>query len=140
MTEHPRFGVDPEVARQRTTGSLLTEAMTHVTNLVRGEIDLAKAEVSQNLKKAVAGIAMIVVAVVLAMVGLNVLAAAAVAAIAEAFEIGAGWAALIVGGIILLLCAILVSVGANRLKASNIAPTRTVANVKRDAHAVKEAV
>ena len=140
MTEHPRFGVDPEVARQRTTSSLLTEAMTHVSNLVRGEINLAKAEISNNLKKAVAGIAMIVAAIVLAMVGLNVLAAAATAAVAEGFGISAGWAALIVGGIILLICAILVAVGASRLKASSLAPTRTVENVKRDAHAVKEAV
>lgn len=144
MTEQPRFEgarpVDPEVARQRTTGSLLTEALTHVSNLVRKEVDLARAEMSQNLKKAVGGIVMLVIAAILAMVALNVLAAAAVAAVAEAFEIGPGWATLIVGGGILLLCAILAAIGANRLKASSIAPTRTVENVKRDAHAVKESV
>ncbi|PRY93742.1 putative superfamily III holin-X [Hasllibacter halocynthiae] len=144
MTEHSRFEsgrrVHPDVAHQRTTGSLLSEAMNHVSNLVRKEVDLARAEISSNIKTAVAGIVMLVIAAVLAIVGLNVLAAAATAAVAEGFDIDAGWAALIVGGGILLICLILAAIGASRLKATNLAPTRTVENVKRDAHAVKEAV
>ncbi|HBR39406.1 MAG TPA: phage holin family protein, partial [Sulfitobacter pontiacus] len=48
----------------KSTGSLLSDALTHVSSLVRSEVDLARAEVNENLKSAGAAIGLIVGAVV----------------------------------------------------------------------------
>ena len=127
------FDPDP-----RPTGSLLSDALNQLTRLVRGEVALAKAEVSQNLKNAALGIGLLVGAVVLALVALNVLAAALVAALANL--IGPGWAALVVGILILAAAGLLAMRGLNSLKPENLAPSRTVRNVQADAHAIKENV
>jgi hypothetical protein len=127
------FDPDP-----RPTGSLLSDALNQLTRLVRGEVALAKAEVSQNLKNAALGIGLLVGAVVLALVALNVLAAALVAALANL--IGPGWAALVVGILILAAAGLLAMRGLNALKPENLAPSRTVRNVQADAHAIKENV
>ncbi|TCD16399.1 phage holin family protein [Oricola cellulosilytica] len=125
--------------RKRSTTGLLGDALTHISNLVRFEVDLARAEVSENVKTAGVAIGLLVGAVVLALTALNVLAAALVAALAEA-GLGAGWAALIVGGALALVAFLLMSKGKNDLKLNSLAPTRTARNVRRDADAVKETV
>ncbi|MFT6447397.1 Putative Holin-X, holin superfamily III [Sulfitobacter pontiacus] len=121
----------------KSTGSLLSDALTHVSSLVRSEVDLARAEVNENLKSAGAAIGLIVGAVVVALTALNVLSAALVAALTEA-GISAGWSALIVGVAFALIAYVMVNKGTNALKLSSLAPTRTTKNVKRDAQAVKE--
>jgi len=127
------FDPDP-----RPTGSLLSDAVNQLTRLVRGEMALAKAEVAQNVKSAGVGVGLLAGAAILALVALNVLAAALVAAIAN--WIGPGWAALLVGVIILAVAAILAMRGLNALKPENLAPTRTVRNVQADAQTIKETV
>ena len=67
----------------KSTGSLLSDALTHVSSLVRSEVDLARAEVNENLKSAGAAIGLIVGAVIVALTALNVLTAALVAALTE---------------------------------------------------------
>ena len=121
----------------KTTGSLLSDALTHVSSLVRSEVDLARAEINDNPKSAGIAIGMIAGAVVVALTALNVLTAALVAALTEA-GIPAGWSALIVGITLAIVAYIMVSKGTNDLKLSSLAPTRTAKNVKRDAQAVKE--
>lgn len=127
------FDADP-----RPTGSLLSDAVNQLTRLVRGEVALAKAEVAQNVRNAGIGIGMLVVAVVLALVALNVLAVALVGLLAT--WIGPGWAALIVGLVILAVAALLVFRGLAALKPENLAPSRTVKNVQADAQTIKETV
>tara|TARA_R110001592_G_scaffold276663_1_gene543774 strand:- start:356 stop:754 length:399 start_codon:yes stop_codon:yes gene_type:complete len=121
----------------KTTGSLLSDALTHVSSLVRSEVDLARAEINDNLKSAGIAIGMIAGAVVVALTALNVLTAALVAALTEA-GVPAGWSALIVGIALAIVAYFMVSKGTNDLKLSSLAPTRTAKNVKRDAQAVKE--
>ena len=130
-------GTTPEASTGSTPG-LVNEALSHVTGLVRGELDLVRAEVQENLNKAVTAIGMIVGAVVLILVALNVLAAALVAWLAE-LGLDAGWASLIVGGALAIIGAIMAASGKNKLKLASLAPTRTAKNVQRDAHTVKEA-
>lgn len=120
----------------KSAGGLLTDALTHVSSLVRSEVDLARAEVDENLKSAGVAIGVIIGAVVVAMTALNVLSAALVTAITEA-GVPAGWSALIVGVIFAIIAYVMVNKGLNDLKLSSLAPTRTAKNVKRDAQAVK---
>jgi amino acid transporter len=117
---------------------LVADALAHVSNLVRDEVNLARTEVSENLKSAGTAIGMIAAALVIAITALNVLSAALVAAITN-MGLSAGWSALIVGVVFAVIAFALASKGMNDLKISNLAPTRTARNVRRDAEAVKEA-
>lgn len=121
----------------KSAGSLLTEALSHVSSLMRNEVDLARAEVNENLKHAGVALGMIVGAVVVALTALNVLSAALVAALTEA-GIAAGWSALIVGVLLAVVAYVMIKKGTDDLKLSSLAPSRTVKNVKRDAQTVKE--
>jgi len=123
----------------RETGSLVGDALTQVTSLVRGEMDLFRAEIDQNVKEAGAGLGMIVGGVVIMLVALNVLASALVVALTE-LGIDAGWSALIVGISLAVIAAILAKSGTGKLKTTSLAPTRTAKNVRRDGEAVKKAI
>jgi hypothetical protein len=121
----------------KSTGNLLSDALTHVSSLVRSEVDLARAEVNENLKSAGVAIGLIVGALVLAITALNVLTAAVVAALTEA-GIPAGWSALLVGVVFAIIAYVMVNKGTNDLKLSSLAPRRAAKNVKRDAQTIKD--
>lgn len=128
------FEADP-----RPMGALLSDALSQVTRLVRGEVALAKAEVAQNIRNAGLGVGLLVGAAILLLVALNVLAAAAAAALAST-GIGPGWATLIVAVVILAVAAVLALRGLAALKPENLAPSRTIRNVQADAQTIKETV
>ena len=123
--------------RTRSTPGLLNDVIAQISALVRGEMDLARAEVQENLRKAAVAVGLIVGGIVLILAALNVLAAAIAAWLTE-LGIDAGWSALIVGGVLAVVALILLMKGRNDLSASSLAPTRTTKNVRRDAQAVKE--
>ena len=129
------MATDPNV--NKSTGSLLSDAMVQVSSLVRSEVDLARTEINENLHRAGVAIGMIVGSVVVLLVALNVLTAALVAAIAAA-GLGGGWAALLVGVIYAIIAYVLLKKGTNDLKLTSLAPSRTARNVQRDANVVKE--
>ena len=122
---------------RRSTFGLAGEAVEHVTDLVRGEIDLARAEVQEKINNAVTAIGLIVGGVVLLLVALNVFAAALVAWLVE-MGIDDGWAALIIGVVFAAIGAAMAMKGRSDLRLSSIAPTRTAKNVRRDAETIKE--
>lgn len=119
-----------------STRGLVNDLMAHVTALFRNEVDLARAEVDQNLKRAGTALGMIVGAAVIALTALNVLSAAIVVALTE-IGLDGGWAALIVGLVLGVVAFLLLTKGTNDLKLSSLAPTRTAENVKRDTQAMK---
>ena len=123
----------------KPTTSVIGDILSHLSNLVRKEVDLAKSEIRQNFARAGTAIGLLVGAVVLILVALNVLAAAAVAAMAEA-GMNAGLAALIVGAVLLVVAAIMAFKGKSDLSAKSLAPTRTSENLRRDATALKEQI
>jgi uncharacterized membrane protein YqjE len=123
--------------RNKSTGGLLSDALSHVSSLVRNEVDLARAEVSENATKAAVAVGVLVGGVVISLAALNVLTAALVAALTEV-GIPAGWSALIVGVALAAVAVVMITKGMNDLKATSLAPTRTAKNVKRDAEALKE--
>ncbi|MCB1426988.1 MAG: phage holin family protein [Zhengella sp.] len=129
--------MDDTKTNQSTT-SLVGNALESLTGLVRSEIDLARAEADQNMRRAGMALGFLAAALVLFLTALNVLAAAVAAGLAE-LGIDSGWAALIVGVAIALIGWALMQKGLNDLKLSSLAPSRTAENVKRDAQAVKGA-
>jgi hypothetical protein len=121
----------------KSATDLVSDALQNVSNLVRKEVDLARAEINENLRRAATAIGLLVGAVVIALVALNVLAAALVSAL-TALGIPAGWSAVIVGGALALIAFGMTAKGTNDLKLSSIAPNRAARNVKRDAEVIKE--
>lgn len=121
------------------TASLLSEVATGLGRLVKGEMMLAKAEAVEGAKAAVGGLVKIAVAALLALVALNVLAGAAVAALAEA-GLGAGWAALLVGLVLIGIAVGLALAGKAALTLRGLWPDRAMRGVRRDAEAVRSAL
>jgi uncharacterized membrane protein YqjE len=131
MTEHTSRN------EAKSTASLFSEVVGQVSGLVRKEVDLVRAEMSENVSRAMVAIGLIVGGVIFVLVALNVLSAALVAGLTN-LGIEAGWSALIVGAIYLVIAIILVRKGTNDLKATSLAPTRAAQSVRRDALALKE--
>lgn len=121
---------------EESTTGLVSDALSHMSKLLRLEVDLARSEVNENTKKAGIAIGMIAAALVVALSALNVLTAALVVALTE-LGIDAGWAALIVGVVLALVAWGFLSKGMGDLKLTSLAPTRTTENLKRDAQAVR---
>ena len=121
----------------RPATSVVADILTNLSSLIRNEINLARAEVTENLTKAVTAVGLIVGAIVIALVALNVLAGALVIALTAAGLEG-GWAALLVGGVMAVIAGVLAAKGLNDLRASSLAPTRTADDIKRSAQNIKE--
>ena len=121
----------------RSLKELLADLTHSVTTLFRKEIELARAETSEKLSQAGVGAGAIAAGGVLALAALIVLLQALVIALAE-LGLAPALSALIVGGVVAIIAFALIYKGMNDLKASNLAPTRTVEALRRDAHMIKE--
>ncbi|MCT7374095.1 phage holin family protein [Chelativorans salis] len=128
MTDH---------STKTSTRAIVADVLTHLSNLIRGEIELARAEVTESIEKAIAAIGLIIGGVVIALTALNVLAAALVVALAEA-GIPGGWAALIVGVALTVIALGLCYKGMNDLRPASFAPRRTARSLRRDAAIARE--
>ena len=122
----------------KTAGEMLADVMGNVGNLVRNELDLARTEFAASLKSAGTAIAAILVAAILALIGLNVLAAALIGTLVWA-GMAPQWASLLVGGGLLVIALLIGSSALSSLQQIGFVPKRTARNVKRDAEAVKDA-
>lgn len=117
-------------------GNLVSKLSDQVQALVKGEIELAKVKVSNMAKRSGAGIALLVVAGVLALYMLGFLFGAAADALALIVPI---WAAkLIVAGILLVLVAIFALVGKASLKKGLSDKPDPQAGIKEGIAAVKK--
>ena len=122
---------------ERSLGDLFSDLSRETTTLVRQEVQLAKAELTQSATEAARGIGMLVAGGVVAYAGLFFLLLAIVFGLIEA-----GWAAwlsaLIVGLVVVAIGAVLVLRARASLKPANLAPQKTVQTLKEDAEWVKE--
>ena len=126
-----------EQDRQLPLSSVLTNILDAFNGLVKNEVDLARAEITDSAKGAAVAIGMIAAAMVIAFVALNVLTGALVSLLVEA-GLQPGWAALIIGGLYALVAAVLVGAAVSKLQSFSLAPKRTAQNLKRDAETLME--
>jgi drug/metabolite transporter (DMT)-like permease len=122
---------------ERSLKELFGDLTHSVTTLFRKEIELARAETSEKISQAGVAAGAIAAGGVLALAALIVLLQALVIALAE-LGLAPALSALIVGGVVAIIAFALIYKGMNDLKASSLAPTRTVEALRRDAHMVKE--
>ena len=127
---------DPQ---ERSTPALMGDLLDQVTQLVRKEVQLLRAEMSNKATQAAVAAGSILAAAVVAITALNVLAAALVAALANAGIPGA-WSAVIVGVGLAIVAFLLAKKGIDNLKAGSLAPERTTRAAVRDVSMVKETI
>ena len=126
-------------AANATTGELITRLSTQVSELVRGEIALAKAELAQKGKRAGIGAGLAGAAGVLALYGVGALITTVIAALALVLPVWA--AALIVAVVIFIVAGVLGLLGKNQIqRATPAIPEITVESVKRDVATVSERI
>lgn len=118
--------------------TMLVDTLRQFSSLIQGELKLARAEMSAIVTRAGIGVSFLAVAMLMALVALNVLASAAVAYIA-ANGPSVGLAALIVGGALLLIAFGFALAGKSRLSPEALTPERTAESVCQDISAMKEA-
>jgi uncharacterized membrane protein YqjE len=132
-TYEPPSRPDPAEA---SLGELVSQVSQQIPELVRSEIRLAQAEVTEKGKKAGLGIGMFGAAGVLALYGLGALFATLILVLALFLP---GWAAaLIVTVLIFAVAGVAALVGKNKVgEASPPKPERAIDGVKQDVATVK---
>jgi VIT1/CCC1 family predicted Fe2+/Mn2+ transporter len=133
-TDNGTTRLEPE---NRSTAELVRDMSELVPRLVREELNLAKAELTEKGKHAGIGAGLFGGGGLFAFFGVAVLIAAAVLGLAEAVP---AWAsALIVAVVLLALAAVLALVGRSQVKqAVPPLPAQAVDSAKLDVQAVKE--
>ena len=138
MSDLRRDNVEPFPVRERSLGALFSDLARDTSLLIRQEIALAKAEITSGVSNLGMGIGMLMAGALVAFVGFIFLCLAGVYGLSKVVE---PWlAALIVGGVVLALGAILVFVGKGKLSSDNLVPRRTIRTLKDDTEWAKEQV
>jgi putative superfamily III holin-X len=128
-----------ELNEQRPLSALFSDLVHETTDLLRKEVALAKSEISQKATKLKSGISCIAIGGALLFAALLFSLNAAVAWVASIMPDAPVWApALIVAAVVAVIGAIVLMVGRSNLDAKNLAPTRTVESLRRDAHVATE--
>jgi xanthine/uracil permease len=128
--------VNKETREERTLPGLFTELTREMTSLLRHEVALARAEISEKMHKAGTGLGSLIFGAMVAYAGLLVLLASAVLALSNTI---APWlAALLVGLVVALIGMGLLAKGRSNLKAQNLAPHRTGESLRKDRALAKE--
>lgn len=127
----------PVVDTSRPITDIFRDLLNQLTSLVRTEGELARAEMNEKIDQAARGLTLMLGGAVLLIPALVILLAAAVAAIMDR-GVEPYWAALIVGGVALAVGVILMIAGKTAIKLNNLAPRKTVHQLRRDAAVAKQ--
>jgi hypothetical protein len=120
----------------RPVSALISDALRQLSQLLRNETALAKAEVAENARNALRGGAMLGAAAVVALPAMFILMLALAAFMTE-YGLAPSLSYLITAGVGFVIAAILAKVGMNRLKADMLMPNRTINQLQRDAATMK---
>ncbi len=120
-----------------STPSLFAEALSQMANLVQTELRLLRSEIGEKITQAVTSIGVLVVSAVLLVAALILLLEGLVQLL-----IANGWspygANFLVGVVIAVLAGIAIFIAMKGLSPSNLAPSRSMNQLAKDAHIVKE--
>lgn len=126
----------------RSLGRLLTDLSDETRRLLRGEVDLAKAEMSEKISQVAMAVAALAAGGLVLFAGFLVLLDSAVFGLGKVLEPYGlpALAALIVAIGTMIVGIIILLIGRHALKAENLAPRRTTESLRRDSEFVKEQV
>ncbi len=132
------MSADPK--EPRSLPDLVVHALRETSELVQTETRLIRSEISDKITQIELGGGSILAGAICLLVALLTLTAALVSAIAKIGEpdLGAGWAALIVGVVIAVIGVVLLMKGKKELAPGNLMPNRTTNQLSKDAKLAKE--
>lgn len=128
----------------RPLPELVGGLLTDISGLFRKEIDLAKAEASEKMDRALGGLELLAIGLVFAIGAIGVLLSAAVTGLA-AFLVSQGMtgpnanalSAVIVGVIVAILAWAMISRGVGALRSNNLSLDRTATSLRQDAEVIR---
>jgi hypothetical protein len=123
---------------ERPLGELLSDVTTKLQALVRKEIELGRAEIKQEVDKAVKGVTAFAVAGVVGLLAAVALVFAAAWGLSEVVPEGVAF--LIVGVFLLAVAGGLFAAGRKKVAQVNPVPQRTVETVKEDVETAKDSL
>ena len=123
----------------RPISELFADALSQFSNLIRNELQLARAEISIKVGQTMSATALLAAAAIFLIPALVLLLTSLAAWLVEN-GIRPSVSYLTAGGAGLLLVAILGGIGMNRLKTTSLVPNRTLDQLQQDAAAVREHV
>ena len=127
-------------ANGRPLAGLLSDLWRETTTLVHDEVELAKADITEKVTQAGRGVGAVATGGAVLFAGFLVLLGAAVGALMRVLppDLAPWLAPLIVGAVVAIIGAVMLSGGLKKLKAENLRPDRTLESLRRDRDLAKE--
>jgi hypothetical protein len=138
MPDTPDVGAGARVesgANDSSVGGLMKQLTREVPNLLIKELALAKAEITESIRATKAGAVSIGLGGAVMLAGLIILLQAAVYGLSTVLQPWA--AALIVGGVVVIVGMIMLQGGKKKFEASSFKPERTVDSLQKDKDAIR---
>jgi hypothetical protein len=131
----------PELRQQeRSIGELFGQLTQDMTLLVRQEVQLARTEMTEKLSRFTTNLISVGAGGFVAYLGGLALMAALILAIRDLANISLAWSALIVGAVLAIFGYVMLQRGMKELKGADLAPRRSVENIKDDVQSIKDDV
>lgn len=128
----------PALREDRSIGELFGQLSQDMTLLVRQELQLARAEMSDKISRLTTNLISVGAGGFVAYLGGLALVAALILAIRDLTNISLAVSALIVGAILALVGYVMLNRGLKEIKRVDLAPRRTVETLKDDVQWAKE--
>jgi hypothetical protein len=130
----------PELRQERSIGELFGQLSQDMTLLVRQEVQLARSELGEKISRLTTNLVSVIAGGFVAYVGALALVAALILGLHDLAEISPWVSALIVGAVLAVAGYVMLHRGLAELKRVDLAPRRTVENIKDDVQAIKSDV
>lgn len=128
------------IREERSLGELFGQLSQDMSLLFRQEIQLARAEMGEKISSLTTNLISVIAGGFVAYVGALAIVAALILALHELADISPWVSALIVGTLFAIAGYAMLNRGLKELKRVDLAPRRTVQNIKEDVQAIKDDV
>jgi predicted phage tail protein len=128
------------IREERSLGELFGQLSQDMSLLFRQEIQLARAEMTEKISQLTANLISVIAGGFVAYVGALAIVAALILALHELADVSPWVSALIVGAVLATAGYAMLNRGLKELKRVDLAPRRTVENLKEDMQAIKDDV
>jgi hypothetical protein len=128
------------IREERSLGELFGQLSQDMSLLFRQEIQLARAEMGEKISSLTTNLISVIAGGFVAYVGALAIVAALILALHELADISPWVSALIVGALFAITGYAMLNRGLKELKRVDLAPRRTVENIKEDVQAIKDDV
>lgn len=148
MTENVRTHQPPQASvnealetiqtESKTIARLVGEVVGDVQHLLRKEMELAQHEMKLEFNRAIKGLISLSIGLSVTLMGGFLLLFMLVFLLADVLLIQLWLSFLIVGGVVLIIGALLLFWGANQMRKFNPTPDQSIENVRKEAQWIKE--